>query len=553
MKQAVEQAIAAVVKELFGQDVAVVVTRPDEQFGDFATNVALQLAKPLGKNPRDIAQAIADALPRDVVGKAEVAGPGFINVTLSDGALLAGLRADITHLSPYQRVLLEYSCPNAFKELHTGHLYQTIVGDAIGRILEATGAQVFRANFGGDVGLHVAKCLYGILQREDGAHPERLPEVPVAQRPAWISQAYVLGAKAYEEDESAKRQIADINTQIYSFHSTNDHDSPLAQLYWQCRDWSYDYFREFYEKIRVEPFDKYYPESSTAEPGLAVVRQHTGTVFTESEGAVVFAGETAGLHTRVFITSKGLPTYETKDLGVITTEATDFSYDKRVIITGNDQSEYMKVVFAALAEIDAELAAKQTHFTNGTVRFGSGQKMSSRLGNVTRAIDVIDTISGVVAADNPTGDSETTTLAAIKYSFLKHRLGGDIAFDITESVSLEGNSGPYLQYAYARARSILAKAGSPGTEMADLQAAERSLVRKLTEYPEVVALAATELLPHHIATYLYELAQAFNRFYEHNRVIGDAREATRLTLVASYADTLQAGLALLGIAAPDSM
>lgn len=554
--QEISQSIAGVCKELFDVQVEVVLTRPDEQFGDYATNVALQIAKQVGKNPREVAEAIAVKSRENLVKTVksiEVAGPGFLNITLTDEQLISGLEYDLQTINPGKRVLLEYSCPNAFKELHTGHLYQTFVGDAMGRILEATGAQVFRANFGGDVGLHVAKCLYGIVQQLGGENPEKLDEVSAEGRAQWISQMYVIGAKAYEEDEPAKEKITSINTQIYTFHAKNDHESPLAQIYWTCREWSYDYFKGFYERIQVLPFDKYYPESSTSEPGLALVKQHTGSVFTESDGAIVLDEKKSGLHTRVFITSKGLPTYETKDLGVIHTEAADFEYDDRVIITGNDQTEYMKVVFAALKEIDAELAAKQHHFVNGTVRFGSGQKMSSRLGNVTRAIEVIDEIDEVVSDENPGTDHYSIALAAIKYSFLKHRLGGDIAFDIHESVSLEGNSGPYLQYAHARARSILAKAQADDADLSNLEQGERSLVRKLNEYQDMVSKAAHDFMPHYICTYLYELAQTFNRFYENNRVIGDSREAERLQLVKQYADVLKDGLSLLGIHAPDRM
>jgi arginyl-tRNA synthetase len=344
-----------------------------------------------------------------------------------------------------------------------------------------------------------------------------------------------------------------INNDIYVMHTMDDTDSPFAKIYWTARTWSYEYFRAFYESIEVVAFDKFYPESATTNPGLELVKAHTPSVFAESEGAVVYQGEDAGLHTRVFVTSKGLPTYETKDLGVVVSEVKDFPYDERYLITGNDQSEYMKVVFAALHAIDADLAVKQHHLTNGTVRFGSGQKMSSRLGNVTRAVDVIDTVSTAVQAKDDAVRKQIT-LGAVKYSFLKHRLGGDIAFEVNESVSLEGNSGPYLQYAHARARSILAKVPDfEGSGLHDLDPAERSLARKLGEYGEIVELAVTELRPHHICNYLYELAQVFNRFYEQSRVIQDPREALRLTLVRSYALTLEQGLGLLGIDAPESM
>lgn len=566
MKQKLEGSISEIVKRLFGIDLLVELTRPDEQFGDFATNVAMQLAGRLGKNPREVAEAIsAELRVSDLVTAVTVAGPGFINLTMSDSALAEQTAGGIWQSRASKRVLLEYSCPNAFKELHTGHLYQTIAGDALGRLLEASGATIYRANFGGDVGLHVAKCLYGAIEKLGGEYPGMLYEVPIDERPGWLSAAYVAGAQAYENDPHAKTRIAEINASVYAFHTMNDHESDLAQIYWECRDWSYAYFINFYLQIDAKAFNAFYPESQTTEQGLELVRSHP-EVFVASDGAVVYQGEDSGLHTRVFITSQGLPTYETKDIGVITKEYADFPFDQRIIMTGNDQSEYMKVVFAALGAIDAELAAKQTHLTNGTIRFGSGQKMSSRLGNVTRAVDVIDVVGAAVQADNERTKHDIT-LGAIKYSFLKHRLGGDIAFDVNESVSLEGNSGPYLQYAHARARSILKKASDEPHDIgeqphrhaaktltgAELEAGERSLLRKLSEFPEAVDRAVDELLPHLVCGYLYELSQTFNSFYEHNRVIGHEREAIRLALVVAYAATLQQGLNLLGIAAPDQI
>lgn len=555
MRQDLETAIAGVVKDVFDVDTSVDLTRPDEQFGDFATNIALQLSKQLGKNPREIAETLALKCREELhstISEVSVAGPGFLNFRLTDKAILEATHANVTGLLAGKHVLLEYSCPNAFKELHTGHLYQTMAGDAIGRILEAAGATLYRTNFGGDVGLHVAKCLYGILEILGGELPEKLGVIAEKDRATWLSAAYVRGSKAYEEDETAKARIVDINSAIYGFHTDNDHESALAQIYWECREWSYAYFKVFYEQIQVLPFDRYYPESETTKPGLELVQSHRGTVFQESDGAVIFTPNDSG-HTRVFITSKGLPTYEAKDLGVIMMEAKEFSFDQRIIMTGNDQSEYMKVVFAALQAVDAELGAKQTHLPHGTVKFGDGQKMSSRLGNVTRAVDVLEVVSEAVADERPDTDVTIVSLAAIKYSFLKHRLGGDIAFNIRESVSLEGNSGPYLQYAHARARSIIRKSEQQPAELLELDSGERSLVRKLGEYSEVIEKSVHDLMPHHVAGYLYELSQEFNRFYEHNRVIGDPSEAKRLKLVEQYADTLQRGLALLGIVAPEKM
>jgi arginyl-tRNA synthetase len=179
--------------------------------------------------------------------------------------------------------------------------------------------------------------------------------------------------------------------------------------------------------------------------------------------------------------------------------------------------------------------------------------MSSRKGNFLRAVDVLDAASEANKETTGRADDEHVVLGAVKYAFLKQRIGADIIYEPKESVSVEGNSGPYLQYAHARARSILKKAGGQPGELHDLDEFERALARKISEYPDVLEKIARELLPHHICTYLYELAQTFNRFYEHAKVVGDPREATRLQLVALYADVLHDGLGILGIAAPEQL
>lgn len=554
-----DKKIAQIIKDEFDVAVDVHLTRPEPQFGDYATNVAMQLAKPLGKSPRDIAQQLADRLNETgEFEKVEVAGPGFINLTLSGDDLLDLTKREPIPLYAGKTFVFEYSCPNAFKELHTGHLYQTIYGDIVSRLMLVGGAQLNRTSFGGDVGLHVAKSLWGMVDTLGGEHPEKLEkeiEDDPFTRASWISSSYVRGAKAYEDNEQTKLDIDELNKTIYGFHDTNDHESPLAQIYWITRQWSYDYFAAFYELIQVDN-QHYYPESETAPIGLEIVRQQLEKGnLKESDGAVVFEGdESKHLHTRVFITSKGLPTYETKDIGVIWKEREDYKFDHRYLITGNDQREYMRVVFAAAETFDSSLAGTMTHWTNGTVKFADGKKMSSRLGNVTRAIDVVDAVREKV--DELVEDKaivEDVTLGAIKYAFAKYKLGGDIAFDIDETVSLQGNSGPYLQYAHARARRILEKVEGAVVLPVKVLPEDRLLVRKLGEYREAVELATQTLEPHHICNYLFELAQEFNRYYEKNQVVGSNDEAHRAGLVSVYADTLRAGLFILGIAAPDKM
>lgn len=373
-----------------------------------------------------------------------------------------------------------------------------------------------------------------------------------------MAECYVEGTNAYEDNETAKAEIVALNKRVYQLHEQSDHDSPLAQIYWTTRAWSYDYFDAFYARIGSK-FEKYYPESQTAPIGLEAVKQHISKVFEESDGAIVFKGDDYGLHTRVFINSEGLPTYEAKDVGLIMLKKQDYNFDRSVVITGNEQAQYMAVVLKAVEQFAPDLAQATTHLTHGIVKLAGGVKMSSRKGNILRAVDVLD--AAAEANKETTGqDNEEAVLAAVKYAFLKQRLGADIIYDPQESVSILGNSGPYLQYAHARARSILHKSKAKSEkpialdfQLSALGSSERSLVRKLSEFNEVVELATAELLPSHIATYLYELAQAFNRFYEKNRVIDDPRQAVRLELVNGYAETLKFGLQLLGIPAPDHM
>ncbi|HZL08060.1 MAG TPA: arginine--tRNA ligase [Candidatus Dormibacteraeota bacterium] len=556
MKDELEKQIAVACKEVFGTETEVALTRPEEQFGDYATNVALQLSKQLGKNPREIAEALAVKLRENLnqqISEVSVAGPGFLNLKLTDQSLLAALEAKPSKSLAGQSIVAEYSDPNPFKVLHAGHLYTSVVGDAIANLLEAAGATVHRVNFGGDVGLHVGKTMWAILRELGGENPDKLSAIPEAERSEWMAQAYVEGTRAYEEDEAAKPAIVDLNKRVYQLYVDNDHDSPFAKIYWTCRQWSYDYFDSFYERIGTR-FEKYYPESETAPLGLQTVRDHVGQVYEESEGAVIFNGEKYGLHTRVFINSNGLPTYEAKDVGLVMKKWQDYKFDQSIVITGNDIIEYMKVVLKSIEQFMPELSARSRHLTHGIVKLAGGTKMSSRKGNILRAADVL---AAADEANKQAGqDNDQTVLGAVKYAFLKTRTGGDVIYDPTESVSLEGNSGPYLQYAHARARSILRKSGSDTPDKlidTDLQPGERSLVRKISEYPETIDKAVAELMPHHVCSYLYELAQVFNRFYENNRVIGDERQDIRLALVGRYAGTLRDGLELLGIVAPEQM
>lgn len=545
-----------VVTELYGIEMRPVFTRPDPQHGDYTTNIAMQLAGTVGKPPRVIAEEITKVLATRGNFELSIAGPGFINIRLSDAELFTAAAQSTVLPRPLENkvVVAEYSDPNSFKVLHGGHLYTSLVGDAIANIVAAAGAVVHRVNFGGDVGLHVAKTMWAIIEELGGEFPEKLSDIPNEQKLDWVSARYVIGNNAYEEDETSKTIINEYNKRVYAIHSDNDKDSPFARIYWLCRQWSYDGFDALYERLGMQPFDKYYPESSVFDIGLQTVKEHIGPVYEESDGAVVFRGEPYGLFTQVFINSEGLPTYAGKDVGLIQAKYRDYAFDISFMITDAAQKDHIAVVLKSIEQFQPELAGKTVHYTHGRIKLAGGEKMSSRKGNILRADDIINASfeANRAASGN---DDPAVVLGAIRYSFLRSRIGGDIVYSPTESVSLEGNSGPYVQYALVRARSILRKAGevAPAGEVVSLDEYERALARKISLYPEAFAAALADYSPHHICNYLFELAATFNRFYEQSRVIGHERSAERVALVRSYEQTLSHGLSLLGMPKPEKM
>lgn len=548
--QELKQAVKDAARKLYDADIEPELSRPAEQFGDYATNAALQLAKKAAKSPQEIARAlVAELKDQPSIEAVTIAGPGFINFKLTDKTLAAAAlkAADLPRPNDGQEILAEYGDPNPFKEMHIGHLYSYIVGDAIAGLLEASGAQVRRLSYHGDVGPHVARWLWAVHKQfgwDSAAISKALHEPGKG-----IGYFYEIGSKAYKEDKAAQTEIDAINAKVYAHD-----DAGLDRVYQLGRSLSFDSFDEILGLLSIST-DKRYLESQSTPKGLEMVKRNIGKVFSESEGAVIYDGERKGLHTRVFINSRGLPTYEAKDLGLTELKAEDFPQAARsIIITANEQAEYFKVMLAALSEIDAKTADMTTHLSHGFVSLKSG-KMSSRAGNVYTAEQLLTEVKEAVHAQFPESKvRQPMTLAAVKYAFLKHRLGGDLVFDVNESISLEGSSGPYLQYAHARACSIISKAeGAETVQPTELDEAERSLARKISEYPEVIEKAVNELMPHHVCIYLYELAQSFNSFYEKSRIIGDEREAERLGLVKAYQEVLNSGLGILNIEAPERM
>lgn len=548
--------LKTIINDLYGIDVEPRVSvSDDERRGDYTSNAAMQIAKQVGKAPAEIAAEIAEKMS-DM--KVEVAGPGFLNFTYPDRLLLEELKSateDFAGVFGYDKyagktVLTEFSDPNPFKVLHVGHLYTSLVGEAMSRLIEYAGGDVHRLNFGGDVGMHVAKAMYGMRQSMGGEFDyAKLLDGPLAERMDWIAKCYVEGTNAYDEDEAKKAEIIEINKQVFKITTEDLRDSETAKIYWTCREWSYEYFEEFYASVGVK-FEKYYPESTVAVLGLETVKKHIGDVYTESDGAIVFVGEPYGLHTRVFINAAGIPTYEAKDVGLIMQKWADYHFDESIVITASDIIEYMKVVLKSVSMFEPELPKRTRHLTHGNVILPGGVKMSSRKGNFLRATDVLGEVAEVQKKIN--GETnQAVVLGAVKYAFLKSKVEpGTIVFDMEESVNLHGNSGPYLQYSLARAKSILRKLEDPSADIpadAELDKWEKALIRALLDWKYSVRRAVDELAPHRVCTYLYELAQTFSRFYENDKVVGGENEAVRRKIVEAYITVLEKGLDILGI------
>jgi len=559
IKQEIEKLIKGVVHKLYpktsdrnnyGIDTVVLVEVPtDRSHGDYSCNVALVLSKKLGKNPNEIAGKIIVKIKNNkLFEKLEIAGPGFINFYLDKNVFLDNLKKILKEKSNFgknknlknKKIIIEYTDPNILKDFHIGHLMSNTIGESISRILEFQSANVKRLCYQGDVGLHVAKSIFGKLQND---------------RQSW-QESYVLGSKLYEEDESAKKEIEELNKKIYERS-----DKKINKLYDEGRKNSLEQFDKIYKKLDTK-FDYLFFESETAEFGKKIVEENVKTgIFEEGNGgAIIFKGERYGLHTRVFINSDGLPTYESKELGLAKIKYDKYKYDTSIIITANEQREYFKVVLAAMAEIFPELQKRTKHITHGMMRLPEG-KISSRTGHVITAESLIDKTKEVFlkkiqergfSEEEKNEIAEKVAVGALKYSILKQSAGKDIIYDANKALSFEGDSGPYLQYSLTRALSVLEKAKSEGIKanLKKVSGEISDLERMMHYFPEIVQKAGNDLEPHHIAVYLIELASQFNSYYAKNKIVDAGNKdisVYRVAVTEAFSIIMKNGLWLLGI------
>ena len=527
--------------------------------GDYATGAALQYSKQVGMQPVKLAEKIVAGLEKlNGVKSVEVVAPGFINFHLTPDAINSVLGEAIAHEEAWgkndsqkgSRVMVEYTDPNPFKEFHIGHLMSNAIGESISRLVEYSGAEVKRTCYQGDVGLHVAKAIWNMRENENASGV-------FIHSIGSTASSYTLGARRYETDPEAKKEIDEINREIYT-----KEDPAINRLYDIGRKQSLEHFKEIYKTLGTK-FDYSFFESETAPFGKKVVEEHP-EIFEESDGAIVYKGdEKKGLHTRVFINSQGLPTYEAKELGLAKKKYDSYPYDKSIVITGNEVNEYFRVLLDAMSKIYPDLAAKTVHVSHGMMRLSSG-KMSSRTGGVITGESLIGELKEKASArakESRAVDAdilaEQIAVSAVKYQILRQASGKDIIFDRERALSLDGDSGPYLQYAHARAHAVVERAKSQGVTFLDSQGdtlEPNGVSRLVTRLPETVETAANELEPHLLVNYLIALASAFNSWYAQVHILDGTKEAPhKVAIVDAVRATLRNGLWLLGISAPEKM
>ncbi len=538
----------------------------DLSMGDYSTNIAMALAKAQKSNPKELAEKIVQEMSKavfDIIEKIE-AKNGFINFYLSKDFFTNSIK-EITENKDFgknkllegKKVMVEYTDPNPFKPFHIGHLMSNAIGESIARLVEFSGAKTVCAIYQGDVGPHVAKAIWAILK--NGKPSENLS---VAEKADYIGACYSEGATAYEDNADIKKEIDEINKKIYE-----KSDEKINEAYKWGRDITLEAFENVYKKLGSK-FEHYFFESEMAPIGMNIVREYLGKVFEESDGAVVFKGEKYDpkLHTRVFINSHDLPTYEAKEIGLTMTKFEKVKdLDLSIVITAIEQGDYMRVVQKAISLIHPVYESKMKHVTHGMLRFATG-KMSSRKGNVITGESLIRDVSHAILEkikDRDFTEAEREEVAsavgvsALKYSILKQSAGSDVIYDFEKSISFEGDSGPYLQYSYARANSLYEKAKVEGVmpsfenTMPEVSELEKMLYR----FPEVIERASLEFGPHYIANYLIDISRSYNSFYGNEKIIDkdDINSSYKVAITQAFSIVSKNGLYLLGIKAPERM
>ncbi len=567
IQERIKKSIAEALPELGLKPEEVFLEHPTEiKLGDYSTNVAMAKAKAEKANPRVLAERMKSALNGKIenVERIEVAGPGFINFFLNKEYFNKEIEEALNNkefgkneTQKGKKVLVEHTNLNPFKPMHIGHLMNNAIGEALSRIIEWSGADLKRASYGSDVGLHIAKTIWGMIAFA-GERPKE--DALISEKADFLGRAYVFGATKYEEDEEIQVEIKELNKKVFTRS-----DEEVNALYDWGRKVSLDNFVEIYKMLNTH-VDYHFFENEVSNRAVEIVEEYEKKgVFEKSEGAIIFRGEKYGLHTRVFISSQGIPLYEAKEIALNEKKFELAPWDDSITITASEQNDYFKVVMKALELIRPDIVAHSTHVPHGMLRFASG-KMSSRTGNIITGESLILAMQQMayekmkdreLTNEEKNVISEQVGIAAIKYSILKQTPGKDIIYDFEKSLSFEGDSGPYLQYATVRGKSVLEKAKKEDIESSLEHPDEQMplVVKLLARFPEIVLSAQNNLAPNHIATYLIELSSSFNSFYADNKIVDkhDVHSPYRVAITEAFVNIMQSGLFLLGLHSPAKM
>ena len=600
----IASSVIASVKELYGQDVSMSMVQLQKTKSNFEGNLTLVVfpfLKISRQKPEDTAQAIGELLVRDC---AAVAGfnvvKGFLNLNIAKEAwvgLLNDMHADekfgekpVTDQSPL--VMIEYSSPNTNKPLHLGHVRNNLLGWSLAQIMQANGNKVVKTNIVNDRGIHICKSMLAWLKWGNGETPESSGK----KGDHLIGDYYVAFDKHYRAEvaELKNKFMTDEGLDEEAAENKAKEEAPLMKearqmlvkweqgdeevraLWQKMNNWVYAGFYETYKTLGVS-FDKIYYESDTYLEGKAKVEEglEKGLFFRKDDNSVWADLTQEGLDQKLLLRSDGTSVYMTQDIGTADMRFKDFPIDKMIYVVGNEQNYHFQVLSILLDRLGFKWGKELVHFSYGMVELPNG-KMKSREGTVVDADELIATMiddarktSDELGKFKDMSEEEKREIArvvglgALKYFILKVDARKNMLFNPEESIDFNGNTGPFIQYTYARIRSIMRKAAAEGMALpaqlpsdAPLNDKEIALIQKMNDFGAVIEQAATDYSPSGIANYCYELTKDFNQFYHDYSILNaDTQEEklTRLVLANNVAKIIKNGMLLLGIEVPERM
>ena len=603
IEQQIITSAKAAVKELYGQEVPENLVQLQKTRSGFEGNLTLvvfQFLKISHKKPEDTAQDLGAYIKQNCEAIADFnVVKGFLNLVIDKKAWLSLLNEmnqnekfgekPVTENSPL--VMIEYSSPNTNKPLHLGHVRNNLLGWSLAQIMEANGNKVVKTNIVNDRGIHICKSMLAWLKYGNGETPETsgkkgdhlIGDYYVAFDWHYRAEVAELKAKYIAEgmdEESAEKKAKEESPLIKEAHEMlvkwEQNDPEVRALWKKMNDWVYAGFDETYKALGVG-FDKIYYESNTYLVGKKKVEEGLakGLFFRKDDNSVWAYLTDEGLDQKLLLRSDGTSVYMTKDIGTAEMRFNDFPIDKMIYVVGNEQNYHFQVLSILLDRLGFKWGKELVHFSYGMVELPNG-KMKSREGTV---VDADDLIAAMIADAKQTSEelgkfkdmseeerneiARIVGLGALKYFILKVDARKNMLFNPEESIDFNGNTGTFIQYTYARIRSILRKAAAEGITIPTTLSAEMplnekeiELIQKLNEFGAAVEQAGKDYSPSGIANYCYELTKAFNQFYHDYSILGadtDDEKVVRLVLAQNVGKTLKNGMALLGIEVPERM